>query len=74
MEADDVTPQIAWYRSRELGCVDKVTLQHRAPIDAEVTLCGQRIPWTRVTPGDSRRCRRCDRVAARLSEERPGDA
>lgn len=65
-ELDERFPQVAWRSSAaDHDFIRRWTLQHRAPLEALVTLCGIRIPWLRVGPGDSRRCPRCEAIAAR---------
>lgn len=61
-------PQIAWQLSgvSDHDFMRQWSLQHRCVQGAELTLCGQRVPWYRVAPGDRRRCKRCDRLADRL--------
>jgi hypothetical protein len=37
--------------------------QHIALVDSKHTLCGARIRWLYISPGDGRRCQRCFALA-----------
>jgi hypothetical protein len=67
-ELDEVFPSIAWDRVglvAEHDFMRRYSVQHRAPLDAQRTLCGALIRMAYVSPGDRRRCARCDAIAQR---------
>lgn len=61
-----VAESIAWQRDvSPHDFVNRWSVQHVAEDNANHTLCGARIRWNYVGPGDSRRCPRCWAVAAK---------
>jgi len=60
---------LAWDRAglvSEHDFLNRYSVQHIAcPSGAEHALCGARIRWLFISPGDSRRCNRCFALAAK---------
>lgn len=60
---------VAWDRG-EAGLVSRhdilrrYSVQHITLGPKDRALCGTRVPWLYLSPGDSRRCLRCFRLAA----------
>lgn len=69
-QLDEAFPQIAWRTTAPAWkFLETVSLQHRYDPESGTgrALCGLRPRWAHETPGDSRRCGRCDGIAtARL--------
>jgi hypothetical protein len=68
-EQGQVAQALAWDRVGlvpEHDFLNRYSMQHIAcPPDAEHALCGTRIRWLFISPGDGRRCQRCFSLAAK---------
>lgn len=63
---DPVGQVVAWRRDVPDYHVDKVSKQHVLYVGgADYAMCGARVRWMHITPGDGRRCNRCFVAAAK---------
>lgn len=60
--------KIAWDREGLVSPHDfmnRYSKQHVCKVNADYTLCGARIRWMYLSPGDSTRCERCYELASK---------